>query len=91
MKSKKAEEYIEKYAVGNSRDSAASMLKRCVIECVELAEQDAESRVIAEAIKAHRDCCPLNEFQCLHRDRDDYTCTHACKYVTLFIQKLNKE
>lgn len=91
MNSKRVEEYIEKYAVGNSRDGAASMLKRRVIECVELAELDAESRVIAEAIKAHRDCCPLNEFQCLHRDRDDYTCTYACKYVTSFIQKLNKE
>lgn len=51
MKSKKAEEYIEKYAVGNSRDGAASMLKRRVIECVELAEQDAEDRERAKAYK----------------------------------------
>jgi hypothetical protein len=51
MKSKNAEEYIEKYAVGNSRDGAASMLKRRVIECVELAEQDAEDRERAKAYK----------------------------------------
>lgn len=51
MKSKNAEEYIEKYAVGNSRDGAASMLKRRVIECVELAEQDAEDRERAKSYK----------------------------------------
>ena len=51
MKSKNAEEYIEKYAVGNSRDGAAAMLKRRVIECVELAEQDAEDRERAKAYK----------------------------------------
>lgn len=51
MKSKNAEEYIEKYAVGNSRDGAASMLNRRVIECVELAEQDAEDRERAKAYK----------------------------------------
>lgn len=51
MKSKNVEEYIEKYAVGNSRDGAASMLKRRVIECVELAEQDAEDRERAKAYK----------------------------------------
>ena len=55
MKSKNAEEYIEKYAVGNSRDGASSMLKRRVIECVELAEQDAEDRERAKAYKIVKD------------------------------------
>lgn len=42
------------------------------------------------AIKAHRACCPLNELQCIHRDRDDYSCTYVCRYVWSFIQKLSK-
>lgn len=58
---------------------------------VELAEQEAEERMRQKAIKAHRACCPLNELQCIHRDRDDYTCTYDCRYVTSFIQKLNEE
>ena len=91
MKSQKAKEIIEKYAVGNSRDAAPSMMKSRVVECVELAEQEAEERMREKAIKAHRACCPLNELQCVHRDRDDYTCTYDCRYVTSFVQKLSEE
>ena len=49
MKSEKAKDLIEKYAVGNSRDAAPSMMKGRVIECVELAEQEAEERMRAKA------------------------------------------
>lgn len=62
-----------------------------VNKAIELAEQEAEERMRAKAIEAHRACCPLNELQCIHRDRDDYTCTYDCRYVTSFIQKLNEE
>lgn len=51
MKSEKAKEFINKYAVGNSRDAAPSMMKNRVIECVELAEQEAEERMRAKAHK----------------------------------------
>lgn len=91
MKSEKVKEFINKYAVGNSRDAAPSMMKNRVIECVELAEQEAEERMREKAIKAHRACCPLNELQCIHRDRDDYTCTYDCRYVTSFIQKMTEQ
>ena len=52
MKSEKAKELIEKYAVGNSRDAAPSMMKGRVIECVELAEQEAEERMREKAKRA---------------------------------------
>lgn len=55
MKSEKAMEFINKYAVGNSRDAAPSMMKNRVIECVELAEQEAEERMRAKAVKAFDD------------------------------------
>ena len=55
MKSQKAKELIEKYAVGNSRDAAPSMMKGRVIECVELAEQEAEERMRKRAIGAFDD------------------------------------
>lgn len=58
---------------------------------IEIAEQEAEERMREMAIKAHRACCPLNELQCIHRDRDDYSCTYDCRYVMSFIQKLNEE
>lgn len=45
MKNEKAKELIEKYAIGNSRDAAPSMLKKTCILCVELAEQEAEERM----------------------------------------------
>ncbi len=51
MKSERARELIEKYAVGNSRDAAPCLLKRTAILCVELAEQDAEERMREKAHK----------------------------------------
>ena len=60
------------------------------VSAVDLAEHEAEDRMRERAIKAHRACCPLNELQCIHRDRDDYTCTYDCRYVTSFVQKLNE-
>lgn len=48
MKSQKAKELIEKYAVGNSRDAAPSMMKGRAVECVEIAEQEAEERMRKE-------------------------------------------
>lgn len=51
MKSERARELIEKYAVGNSRDAAPCLLKRTAILCVELAEQDAEMRMREKAHK----------------------------------------
>ena len=88
MKSEKAKEYL--------KSLPREVIRRHVgmpeaIEAVELAEQEAEERMRQKAIKAHRACCPLNELQCIHRDRDDYTCTYDCRYVTSFIQKLNEE
>ena len=61
-----------------------------VNKAIKIAEQETEERMRAKAIKAHRACCPLNELQCIHRDRDDYTCTYDCRYVTSFIQKLTE-
>lgn len=57
---------------------------------IEIAEKEVEEQMRKKAIKAHRACCPLNELQCIHRDRDDYTCTYDCRYVTSFIQKLTE-
>ena len=54
MKSKKARELIEKYAVGNSRDAAPTLLKRTAILCVELAEQEAEDRMRTKACEIVR-------------------------------------
>lgn len=51
MKSEKARELIEKYAIGNSRDAAPSLLKRTAIRCVELAEQEAEERILNKVHK----------------------------------------
>ena len=84
MKSEKAKELIEKYAVGNSRDAAPSMMKGRVIECVELAEQEAEERMRAKAIGAFDDMWFENgedgEFE------PDYE-----YHRRNFIRKLNKE
>lgn len=51
MKSQKAKELIEKYAVGNSRDAAPSMMRGRAVECVEIAEQEAEERMREKAHK----------------------------------------
>ncbi len=55
MKSEKAKELIEKYAVGNSRDAAPTLLKKTAILCVELAEQEAEERMRRKALAAFDD------------------------------------
>lgn len=88
MKSVKAEEMLYRRECGYPYSGYLTI--QGAEEVADLAEREAEDRVIAEAIKAHRACCPLSEFQCLHRDRDDYTCTYNCKYVTSFIQKLSE-
>ena len=51
MKSERARELIEKYAIGNSRDAAPSLLKRTAIRCVELAEEEIEERMQEKAHK----------------------------------------
>lgn len=84
MKSEKARELIEKYAIGNSRDEAPSLLKRTAIRCVELAEQEAEERMRAKAIKAYcQDCGCRVENECgIEPD--------SCIAFRTFIQKLNE-
>lgn len=91
MKSEKAMEYIGQHDWPDENTNIRSVYCYHVQEAIELAEQEAEERMREKAIKAHRACCPLNELQCIHRDRDDYTCTYDCRYVTSFIQKLNEE
>lgn len=90
MKSEKAKEILSASSITDSC-GYEYLLMSCAEKAVELAEQEAEERMRAKAIKAHRACCPLNELQCIHRDRDDYTCTYDCRYVTSFVQKLNEE
>ena len=93
MKSEKAKKAIERYRQTFSAPyQVGETAEYCRLfkETAEIAEQEAEERVRAKAIKAHRACCPLNELQCIHRDRDDYTCTYDCRYVTSFIQKLTE-
>lgn len=55
MKSEKAKELIERYAVVNSRNDAPTMLKRTVILSVETAEQEAEERMRRKAHKIIKD------------------------------------
>ena len=85
MKSERAKELIEKYAVGNSRDAAPSMMKGRAVECVELAEQEAEERMRAKAIEAFcMDCICAS---------DGKHCSFGgdCAVKVDFIQKLNEE
>jgi len=89
MKSEKAEKLLYDLECGYPYSGYITM--QDAEKVADLAEQEVEERMRAKAIKAHRACCPLNELQCIHRDRDDYTCTYDCRYVTSFIQKLNEE
>ncbi len=82
MKSEKAKEFINKYAVGNSRDAAPSMMKNRVIECVELAEQEAEERIRDKAIQAHCEICEI--YEVCKKSRS------TCHGKDVFIQKLNE-
>lgn len=61
MKSQKAKELIEKYAVGNSRDAAPSMMKGRAVECVELAEQDTEQLMRQKAVEAFKSSCEYKD------------------------------
>lgn len=95
MKSEKAKEIIEKYAVGNSRDAAPSMMKGRAVECVELAEQEAEERMRQKSIKAFEDVLYMPTKQLAEECgvSIDRVCEDAgidyCRQ--LFIQKLNDE
>ena len=85
MKSERARELIEKYAVGNSRDAAPCLLKRTAILCVELAEQDAEERMRDKAAKVYcRDCCCTVVGKCGIGPEN-------CVALRDFILKLNEE
>lgn len=88
MKSKRAQKELEK--LEKFYPFSGWIAPSDTYRIAEIAERDAEDRMRAKAIKAHRACCPLNELQCIHRDRDDYTCTYDCRYVTSFIQKLSE-
>lgn len=90
MKSEKAKEFIDNDVI-QMHNGDRMVDASTAYTAIELAEHEAEERMRRKAIKAHRACCPLNELQCIHRDRDDYTCTYDCRYVTSFIQKLNEE
>lgn len=88
MKSEKAKELIEKYAIGNSRDTAPSLLKRTAIRCIELAEQEAEERMREKAIEAFKLSCKYQD-GCVAAVRE---CNPTqCDDLRLFIQKLNEE
>lgn len=85
MKSEKARELIEKYAIGNSCDEAPYLLKRTAIRCVELAEQEAEERVRTRAIEAF---CTANCPKGCSFGADGNI---GCAAKARFIQKLNEE
>ena len=88
MKSEKARELIEKYAVGSSRDAAPSLLKRTAILCVELAEQEAEERMQEKAIEAFKSSCLYQE-GCLGAGMK---CNpDKCEDLKVFIQKLKED
>ena len=87
MKSQKAKELIEKYAVGNSRDAAPSMMKGRAVECVELAEQDTEQRMRQKAVEAFKSSCEYKD-GCGGIGRDCHPV--LCEDLRSFIQKLNE-
>lgn len=87
MKSQKAKELIEKYAVGNSRDAAPSMMKGRAVECVEIAEQEAEERMRQKAVEAFKSSCEYKD-GCGGIGRDCHPV--LCEDLRSFIQKLNE-
>lgn len=87
MKSQKAKELIEKYAVGNSRDAAPSMMKGRAVECVELAEQETEERMREKAIEAFKSSCKYKD-DCGGIGRDCHPA--LCEDLRSFIQKLDE-
>lgn len=87
MKSQKAKELIEKYAVGNSRDAAPSMMKGRAVECAELAEQDTEQMMRQKAVEAFKSSCEYKD-GCGGIGRDCHPV--LCEDLRSFIQKLNE-
>jgi hypothetical protein len=87
MKSQKAKELIEKYAVGNSRDAAPSMMRGRAVECVEIAEQEAEERMREKAIEAFKSSCKYKD-DCGGIGRDCHPA--LCEDLRSFIQKLDE-
>lgn len=87
MKSQKAKELIEKYAVGNSRDAAPSMMKGRAVECVELAEQDTEQLMRQKAVEAFKSSCEYKD-GCGGIGRDCHPV--LCEDLRSFIQKLSE-
>ena len=98
MKSKRAEEAIERYrkkfTAGFVTKNEVETVKeycRLFTEVVELAEQDAEEKIEALKARAVEACCfacTQSGAGCDHRLRtDDY----LCDILNNFIQKLNEQ
>lgn len=98
MKSKRAEEAIERYrkkfTAGFVTKNEVETVKeycRLFTEVVELAEQDAEEKIEALKARAVEACCfacTQSGAGCDHRLRtDDY---YLCDILNNFIQKLNE-
>lgn len=98
MKSKRAEEAIERYrkkfTAGFVTKNEVETVKeycRLFTEVVELAEQDAEEKIEALKARAVEACCfacTQSGAGCDHRLRtDDY----LCDILNDFIQKLNEQ
>lgn len=99
MKSKRAEEAIERYrkkfTAGFVTKNEVETVKeycRLFTEVVELAEQDAEEKIEALKARAVEACCfacTQSGAGCDHRLRtDDY---YLCDILNNFIQKLNEQ
>lgn len=99
MKSKRAEEAIERYrkkfTAGFVTKNEVETVKeycRLFTEVVELAEQDAEEKIEALKARAVEACCfacTQSGAGCDHRLRtDDY---YLCDILNNFIQKLNEK
>ena len=99
MKSKRAEEAIERYrkkfTAGFVTKNEVETVKeycRLFTEVVELAEQDAEEKIEALKARAVEACCfacTQSGAGCDHRLRtDDY---YLCDILNDFIQRLNEQ
>ena len=104
MKSKRAEEAIERYrkkfTAGFVTKNEVETVKeycRLFTEVVELAEQDAEEKIEAlkaRAVEAFKRCCIYrskseDSDSCFLNDQYN-TCDNNCSKVKLLIQKLNE-
>ena len=98
MKSKRAEEAIERYrkkfTAGFVTKNEVETVKeycRLFTEVVELAEQDAEEKIEAlkaRAVEAYRTHCRRYTNPCIWTTRNK--CPDTCAYLQDFIQKLNE-